>query len=108
MLVYDGRNLLVIVSGARPIVSHIYYRNSTAPIGEAAVLAALKQSGFSAELARCPVQGTIGGTNWYRLKGPATEPGYVSVQTTCNGKPCEGFSVSPGEDLPHLQPNQRS
>lgn len=108
MLAAGGRNLVVIATGARTIVSHIYFRNSTAPIGEAAVLAALKQSGFSADLARCPVPGTIGGTNWYRLKGPATEPGYVSVQTSCNGKPCEGFSVSPGEDLPQLQPNQLS
>jgi hypothetical protein len=108
MLATGGRNLAVIATGARTIVSHIYFRNSTAPIGEAAVLTALKQSGFSAELVRCPVQGTIGGTNWYRLKGPATGPGYLSVQTSCNGKPCEGFSVSPGEDLPPLQPNQLS
>ena len=108
MLATGGRSLVVIATGARTIVSHIYFRNSTAPIGEAAVLAALKQNGFSAELARCPVQGTIGGTNWYRLKGPATQPGYLSVQTSCNDKPCEGFSVSPREDLPPLQPNQLS
>ncbi len=107
-LATGGRNLAVIATGARTIVSHIYFRNSTAPIGEDAVLAALKQTGFSADLVRCPVPGTFGGTNWYRLKSPATQSGYVSVQTSCNGKPCEGFSVSPGEDLPPLQPNQLS
>ena len=106
MLVTEGRNLVVIATGARTIVAHIYFRNSTTPIGEAAVLAALKQEGVSVELARCPLQGTIGGTNWYRLKGLGTGPGYLSIQTSCNGKPCEGFSVSLGGDLPPLQPNQ--
>ncbi len=101
-----GRNLVVVASGARTIVSHVYFRNAASPIGEAAVLAALKRAGFSAELARCPVPNTIGGTNWYRLKSAATAPGYLSIQTSCNGKPCEGFAVSLGEELPPLQPKQ--
>lgn len=101
-----GRKLAVVASGARTIVSHIYFRNAATPIGETAVLTALKQGGFTAELARCPVPNTIGGTNWYRLKGAATAPGVLSIQTSCNGKPCEGFGVSLGADLPALQPNQ--
>lgn len=101
-----GRNLMVIATGARTIVSHVYFRNMAAPLGEAAVLAALKQAGLAAELVRCPVPNTIGGTNWYRLKSAATAPGYLSIQTSCNGKPCEGFAVSFGEDLPPLPPNQ--
>jgi hypothetical protein len=108
MLVTEGRNLVVIATGARTIVTHIYFRNSTTPIGEAAILTALKAEGLSAELARCPARGSIGGTNWYRLNGMGSERGYLSVQTSCNGKPCEGFSVSLGEDLPPLQPNQLS
>jgi hypothetical protein len=28
------------------------------------------------------------------------------VQTSCNGKPCEGFALSQGEELPALQPAQ--
>ena len=102
----SGRSLIVLASGARTMVGHVYFRNSASPIGENAVLAALKQLGLSAELARCPVPNTIGGTNWYRLTGSATAPGYLAVQTSCGGKPCEGFVVSLGDELPPLQPNQ--
>ena len=77
-LVLGDRKFLVLASGARTMVSHIYFRNATAPIGEAAVVAALKKDGFFTELVRCPVSNTIGGTNWYRLKAhppsPATSP----------------------------------
>jgi hypothetical protein len=101
-----GRTLSVLASGARSMVTHLYFRNATAPIGEAAVVAALKQKGFSVALARCPMPNTIGGTNWYQLKGAALEPGYLSIQTSCNGRPCEGFVLSLGADIPPLQPNQ--
>jgi hypothetical protein len=101
-----GRNLVVLATGARTIVSNLYFRNPGAPIGEAALVSALKQAGFSAELARCPVSSGIGGTNWYRLKSAGTNPGYVSIQSSCNGKPCEGFTLTQGADLPPLQPNQ--
>jgi hypothetical protein len=101
-----GRNLVVLASGARTIVSHVYFRNQASPIGADLVLAALKQLGFSADLARCPVPNTQGGTNWYRLTGSTTAPGYLAVQTSCGGKACEGFVVSLGDELPPLQPNQ--
>jgi hypothetical protein len=32
--------------------------------------------------------------------------GVFSVQTSCNGRPCEGFALSQGEELPALQPAQ--
>ena len=67
--VIASRNMVVMATGARTIVSNLYLRNATAPFGEAAVLAALKEAGLTTELARCPVQGAAGGTNWYRLKG---------------------------------------
>jgi len=105
-LILGDKKFLVLASGARTIVSHIYFRNATTPIGESAVVAALKQNGFSTDLVRCPVPNTNGGTNWYRLKAAAAEPGYLSVQTSCNGRPCEGFVVSLGADLPPLQPAQ--
>jgi hypothetical protein len=101
-----GRNLMVIATGARTIVSNLYFRNMTASFGEAAVVAALKHAGFSTELARCPVKTGMGGTNWYRLKSTSTNPGYLSIQSSCNGRPCEGFTLTQGEDLPRLQPNQ--
>lgn len=101
-----GRNLVVMATGARQIVSTLYLRNATAPFGEAAVLSALQALHLTAELARCPVQGTAGGTNWYRLKGTNANPGILAVQTTCNGRPCEGFVLTQGDELPSLQPAQ--
>lgn len=101
-----GRNLVVIVTGARNITNNLYLRNATAPFGEAAVLAALKEVNVTATLARCPVPGTPGGTNWYRLTSAATNTGVVSIQTSCNGRPCEGFVLTQGGELPQLQPAQ--
>lgn len=101
----EGRNLTLMVTGARTISNNLYIRNAGAPIGEAAVLAALKQGGASASLARCPVKGGAGSTNWYRVKsGEAT--GVLAIQATRGAKPSEGFVVSPGDELPQLQPNQ--
>jgi hypothetical protein len=105
-LTIGDKKFAVLASGARTVVTHIYFRNATSPVGEAPVVAALKQGGFTTELVRCPMPNTIGGTNWYRLKAPTAEPGYLSIQTSCNGRPCEGFVVSLGADLPPLQPNQ--
>jgi hypothetical protein len=69
-------------------------------------VAALKQSGLGAELARCPVRGGTGSTNWYRLKGTSLSPGFLSIQAGRTGRPNEGFVLSYGEQLPALQPNQ--
>jgi hypothetical protein len=101
-----GRNFVVIATGARTIVSNVYFRNMTAPVGEAAVVEALKRSAFTAELARCPIQAGVGGTDWYRIKSAGPALGYLSIQTSCAGKPCEGFILTRGEELPPLQPNQ--
>ncbi len=105
-----GRTVAVLASGARGFVSHVYLRNPAEPFGEAALLAALRQAGLAPVLARCPAaaapgRGT-GGTSWYRVAGKGLQPGVVSIQTSCNGRPCEGFSVSPGPELPPLQPHQ--
>jgi hypothetical protein len=101
-----GRNLVVLATGARTFVLNVYFRNRSAPFGEMGVVTALQRAGLSPELARCPVQTGIGGNNWYRLKGARTNPGFLSIQSSCNGKPCEGFVLSLGETLPPLQPNQ--
>lgn len=104
--VLGGRTLAVIATGARTMVSHLYFRNAGAPLGEPAVLSALKQAGFGAELARCPVPGKAGSTNWYRLTGEQLAPAYLSVQAAKPGRNLEGFVLSPGTELPALQPNQ--
>jgi len=101
-----GRNLSVVATGARTIVTYIYLRNASAPFGEPAVVTALTEAGYAPSLARCPASGGTGGTNWYRLKSKAANPGVLSIQTSCGGRPCEGFVLSQGDELPALQPNQ--
>jgi hypothetical protein len=100
-----GRSLTVIATGARTMVLNLFFRNGGAPLGETAVVNALKQAGLGAELARCPVRGGTGSTNWYRLKG-GSSTGYLSIQAGRAGRPNEGFVLSYGNDLPALQPNQ--
>ena len=101
-----GRNLMVVATGARTIVSHLFVRNPNAPMGEAAVLGALKNAGLVTELARCPLKTGAGGTNWYNIKGENIESSHLSAQTSCSGRACEGFVLSRSDRLPPLQPAQ--
>ena len=101
-----GRNLMVVATGARTIVSHLFVRNPNAPLGEAAVLGALKNAGLVTELARCPIKAGAGGTTWHSIKGEKIESSHLSVQTSCNGRACEGFVLSRSDKLPPLQPAQ--
>jgi hypothetical protein len=102
-----GRNFTVVATGARTMVFHVLFRNMSAPLGEAAVVAALKQAGLTAELARCPIKRGAGGrTNWYRLTGEGVAPGHLSIQAAGSRSSNEGFVLSQGEELPPLQPNQ--
>jgi hypothetical protein len=101
-----GRNLMIVATGARTIVTHLFVRNPNAPLGEAAVLGALKTAGLVTELARCPLKAGAGGTNWYSVKGEKIEPSHLSVQTSCNGRACEGFVLSRSDKLPPLLPAQ--
>jgi hypothetical protein len=82
------------------------YLHSAAPFGEAAVLKALGGLGLSAGLARCPARGSTAAANWYRLTGPAIRTGILSVRTTCDGRLCEVFVLSQGDELPALPPAQ--
>lgn len=101
-----GRNLMVVATGARTIVSHLFVRNPNAPLGEAAVVGALKNAGLVTELARCPLKTGAGGTTWHSIKGEKIESSHLSVQTSCNGRACEGFVLSRSDKLPPLQPAQ--
>jgi hypothetical protein len=93
VMVIGDRKFVVLASGARTFVTQLYLRNATVPVGETAVVAALKQDGFSTELVRCPMPNTTGGTNWYRLKSPSAEPGYLSIQTSTKPGLCAGLSI---------------
>lgn len=99
-------NFAIVAAGARTMAITLYFRNSTTPLGEAAVVAALKTAGFGAELARCPLKAGVSGTNWYRLKGTDLAPAFLSIQPPTQARPTEGFVLSQGDQLPPLQPNQ--
>ncbi len=105
-LTLGGRNITVVATGARAMVLNVYFRNTGAALGETKVVQALKDAGMGAILARCPVRTGAGGTNWYRLSGAGIAPAYLSIQGPTSARPTEGFVLSPGEDLPPLQPNQ--
>jgi len=102
----DGRNIAVVAAGARTFPVKLYLRNGSSPFGEEIVLSALRAASFTVELRRCPAPGQPAGTNWYRLRGPKSNPGVLSILTSCNRTACEGFIVSKGETLPPLQANQ--
>ncbi|HTL04886.1 MAG TPA: hypothetical protein VL241_04010 [Gemmatimonadales bacterium] len=105
-LALAGRPVTLIATGARTMVLNLYFRNSAAPLGEAAVLAALQDAGLTAELARCPAKPGAVGTSWYRLKGAKLSNGFLSIQPPVQSRPTEGFVLSYGDELPRLQPNQ--
>ena len=101
-----GRNLTVVATGARTMVMHLLVRNTSAPFGGPAVVAALTKAGMTAELVRCPVKSDGGGTNWYRLKRAGVTTGHLSIQPAAPGRQGEGYILSAGDELPALPPNQ--
>jgi hypothetical protein len=105
-VVVGERNIAATAAGARTFTTSLYLRNAAKPFGEASILTALREASFSAELARCPAAGTAGSSHWYRLRSPKTNPGVLSIQTSCNGTACESFVVSHGEALPPLQASE--
>ena len=101
-----GRNVVIVASGARTMVFNLYFRNGGAPFGEAAILGALNGAAISTTLARCPVRGSAGSTNSYRLGGSSVAPSIVSIQAASARGSGEGVVISNGTELPKLQPNQ--
>lgn len=101
-----GRRWTAMATGARTILNAVYLRNNAAPLGESAILEALAAAGVTPELARCPAKGSAGGTNWYRLKAESRAPAILAVQSSCNGRACEGLTLTYGDELPPLQPAQ--
>ncbi len=106
MVSIGGRSIAVIATGARTMVFNIYFRNGGAPLGEEAVLGALKDASLTTTLARCPVRGSAGSTNWYRLGGANVAPAFLSIQAATARRNGEGFVINASATLPRLQPNQ--
>jgi len=96
--------LRVVASGAGTLVANFRFDNLAAPMGEAALVAALTQAGLGPELARCPI-GPGTGTSWYRLKNAERTLGVLSIAPAGAGRLGESFSLSLGDELPVLDPD---
>lgn len=103
-----GRKFAVVASGARTMVITLLIRNTSAPLGDSAIVAALGKAGFTATLARCPARPGAGATSWYRLARGGRDDGVIAIQPARTGQPNEGYVLSHGADLPQLQPAQLS
>ena len=101
-----GRPIAVIATGARSMVFNVYLRNGGAPFGEQAVLTALTQAALTSTLVRCPVRGTAGSTNTYRIDDAGAPVAYLAIQAAATRRAGEGFVLTAGTELPKLQPNQ--
>ena len=108
MLVTEGRNLVVIATGARTSGPHLLqefdntYRRSRCPG------CVETRRRFSQSLPAAPYKERSAARIGIALRAWERARAICQIQTSCNGKPCEGFSVSLGGDLPPLQPNQLS
>lgn len=107
-LALGATSVTVVATGARTMAINLLFRTSGPPLGETAVLAALKSAGVETELVRCPVRAGAGGTNWFRLSGTGLAPAHLSIQPPAANRPTEGYVLSPGDALPALQPAQLS
>jgi hypothetical protein len=102
-----GRRADVTATGARTMVTNVYFRNAGAPLGEAAVLAALKRAGLGSDLARCPIKGSAtAGNKWWQIKGAGREAAWLRLRTSCEGAKCEEFGLLLGAKLPSLTPQE--
>jgi hypothetical protein len=104
-----GQPFGVVATGARTMVINVYFRNvGPSPVGEVKVLAALQRTGFSLDLARCPVKGSPNaGSRWWRIETPGKRPAFFNSQTNCNGRTCESYALLLAEMLPTLTPEQQ-
>jgi hypothetical protein len=100
------RAMTVVATGARTMVFHLMIRNTSAPLGEPTIVAALKQAGLTADLVRCPIKAGSGGTDWYRLASAGASSGHLSIQPATPSRAGEGYVLSSGNELPALQPDQ--
>jgi hypothetical protein len=103
----DGRRVSVAATGARTMVTNVYFRNDGAPLGEAAALAGLQRAGLALELVRCPIKASpAAGSKWWRIEGAGKQPAWFRMQTSCDGAKCEEFALLLGEKLPSMTPQE--
>lgn len=103
----DGRPVGIVATGARTMVTNLYFRNVGAPIGDGAVIAPLERLGIQAELLRCPIGTAGGGDRWWRISGAGKRAAVLQSQTNCNGKRCEGYALLLDGTLASMSPQER-
>ncbi len=101
-----GEPMTIMASGARTMVGDFYIKNSGAPIGETALIAALGKAGLAPTLARCPIHPDDSAHNskWWHVKSGEDE-GFVSLTPSAGGKP-ETIGLSVGPNLTPLDPSE--
>lgn len=104
----DGRPVGIVATGARTMVTNVYFRNVGAPLGDGAVIAPLERLGIHAELLRCPIGAKAGGDRWWRISGAGKRAAVLQSQTTCNGKRCEGYALLLDGALASMSPQDRT
>lgn len=98
-----GQPMKVLAGGARSMVMNLYFRNDGNPIGEAALLAALRDAGKSVVPIRCPKVRTARAPTWYRLSASGKQPAILWVASALGPQqPWEGFSLQLDGTLPAM------
>ncbi|PZU59761.1 MAG: hypothetical protein DI547_04545 [Sphingobium sp.] len=97
----------VLAGGARTMVMNLYFRNDGAPVGEAALLSALREAGYAAAPIRCAKAKGFPIPTWYRLSGPGKLPATMWVAPARGGQqPWEGFSLQLDGKLAPMSPQE--
>jgi hypothetical protein len=74
----SGRALSVVASGARTMVFSVYLRDPTPPMAPEALVAGLREAGFTVTPARCPVDPSgAAPKRWHRLALAGKKPAFL-------------------------------
>lgn len=105
----SGQSLKIMAGGARTMVFNHYFKNEAQPLGEAAVLAALRGSGLTVATARCAMNKNLRAPTWYRLSGNGKRTALLWIaQPRGPASPWEGFNLSLDTSLKPLTPQERT
>ena len=104
-----GPSLKVMAAGARSMVFAHYFKNEGRPLGEDAVLAALRESGLTVTPARCAMNKALRAPTWYRLSGNGKRTAFLWIaEPRGAASPWEGFNLSLDTSLKPLTAQERA
>lgn len=105
---FGAGTVAAAATGARTIVMNVYFKRRRAPLGRAAILAALTGAGFRARLLRCPAAGAPpNGASWYRLTRPGKKAVMLGIDSGCEDpRQCEGVALGIMGVLPVMTPEE--